>query len=531
MSISKSSQVLGQVAAQRGFTIPSEDLGDVVEAVIGLSKTVADAAAGLDMEQTDTHFAATLRTMAPVPWEGSSLSSLGPASATSAEQAVRDCAQRAACGPVGELAWRSVNEREATALAQARDAERAQGQVRGPLHGMPFGIKDMFDRAGHVAGWGSPSREGAQPAARAATVVSRLEEAGAVLLGTLHMAEYAMSPTGLNASYGPGINPWNVEHVSGGSSSGSGMAVAAGHVPFALGSDTGGSVRLPAACCGVTGLKPTQYRIPLAGAMPLSPSLDCIGVLARNAELCGLVFTAIAGADPRDPECLDAPPTTLGWMTAQPATLRIAVPRLAEGPTLSGAMLAAFNECVDALRRAGVTCVPVDLPDLDLYSRLGSVLLAAESAAIHRQGLATRPESYGRQVRRRLSRGLLTSAMDYYDALRLRGPLLCRFVSEYIAGNDALLLPTMPDVAPPVASTVGEDQTRLEREFTRLSFWTRGINYLGLPALSVPAGTGDKDLPLAVQFVGRPLAEDRILALGCCFQRATSWHTRTPRPN
>ena len=140
-------------------------------------------------------------------------------------------------------------------------------------------------------------------------------------------------------------------------------------------------------------------------------------------------------------------------MTAQPATLRIAVPRLAEGPTLSGAMLAAFNECVDALRRAGVTCVPVDLPDLDLYSRLGSVLLAAESAAIHRQGLATRPESYGRQVRRRLSRGLLTSAMDYYDALRLRGPLLRRFVGECIAGTDALLLPTMPDVAPPVAST------------------------------------------------------------------------------
>lgn len=531
MTISKSAQVLGQVAEQRGFTIPTADLGDVAETVAGLSTSVADAAAGLEMVQTDTEFAATLRALAPVPWAGPPLHSLRLSPETTAEQAVRHSVQRALSGPVGELAWRSMNEVEGAATAQARDAERAQGRVRGPLHGRPFAIKDMFDLPGAVAGWGSPSREGTCPAKRAATAVSRLADAGAVLLGTLHMAEYAMSPTGLNASYGPGINPWDVEHVSGGSSSGSGMAVAAGHVPFALGSDTGGSVRLPAACCGVTGLKPTQYRVSLAGAMPLSPSLDCIGVLGRSAEVCGWAFTAIAGADPRDPACLDVPPPSLGWMTAQPATLRMAVPRLTEGPMLSGAMLTAFNEAVDALRRAGVTCVPVDLPDLELYSRLGSVLLAAESAAIHRQGLAARPDSYGRQVRRRLSRGLLTSAMDYYDALRLRGPLLRRFVSQYIVDTDALLLPTMPDVAPTVASTIGEDQALLEREFTRFSFWTRGINYLGLPALSVPAGAGDKGLPLAVQFVGRPLAEDRVLALGCCFQRATDWHTRTPPSN
>lgn len=531
VTISKSAQALGEAVEQRGFKIPAKDLDDVAEAVAALSNTVADAAAGLDMMQTDTDFAATLRALAPAPWEGASLCSVAPSSGAAAEPAVRDCAQRAASGTVGALAWRSIEHDEATALARLRDAERDQGRVRGPLHGMPFGIKDMFDRPGRAAGWGSPSRDGSRPAERAATAVSRLEDAGAVLIGTLHMAEYAMSPTGLNASYGPGINPWNGEHVSGGSSSGSAMAVAAGHVPFALGSDTGGSVRLPAAFCGVTGLKPTQYRVPLAGAMPLSPSLDCIGVLARSADLCGWAFAAVAGADPRDPACLDAPPMTLGWMATQPATLRIAVPRLAEGPMLSSVMLSAFNDTVDALRRAGVACVPVDLPDFDVYGRLGSVLLAAESAAIHRKGLATRPDSYGRQVRRRLSRGLLTSAMDYYDALRLRGPLLRRFVSDYIADTDALLLPTIPDVAPTVASTVGEDQARLEREFTRLSFWTRGINYLGLPALSVPAGAGDKGLPLAVQFVGRPLAEDRILALGRCFQRATEWHTRTAPSN
>lgn len=531
MTISKSAHLWGQAAAQRGFTIPAEDLADVAEAVAGLSKAVADAAAGLDMVQTDTDFAATLRALAPVPWEGPSLRSLAPATGTTSEQAVRECLQRAATGPVGELAWRSVEPGEAATRAQTLDAERARSALRGPLHGMPFGLKDMFDRPGRVAGWGSPTRAGMPPAEIAATVVSRLEQAGAVALGTLHMAEYAMSPTGLNASYGPGINPWNVEHVSGGSSSGSGMAVAAGHVPFALGSDTGGSVRLPAACCGVTGLKPTQYRVSLAGAMPLAPNLDCVGVLGRSAELCGWVYTAMAGADPRDPVCLDVPPTSLAWMTREPSTLRVAVPRLTEGPMLSGAMLAVFNDAVDALRRAGVTCVATDLPDLDLYSRLGSVVLAVESAAIHRQWLATRPNDYGRQVRRRLSRGLLVSGLDYYDCLRLRGPMLRRFLDDFVGDADALLLPTMPDVAPAVASTVGDDQTRLEREFLRLSFWTRGINYLGLPALSVPAGIGDKGLPLAVQFVGGPLAEDRVLALGCCFQRATDWHRRTPPTN
>lgn len=530
MTTPKNALALGQSAAQRGFIIPAEDLPDVAESAAGLSQTVAHAAAGLDVMQTDTDFAATLRALAPMPWEGASLHSLAPADAAGGERAVRDALERAAAGPVGELAWRSLGKEEAAARAKAMDAQAVEGRILGPLHGMPFGIKDMFDRPGRVAGWGSPLRAQERPAAHGTTAVTRLEEAGAIVLGTLHMAEFAMSPTGLNVTYGPGVNPWNVEHVSGGSSSGSGMAVAAGHVPFALGSDTGGSVRLPAALCGVTGLKPTQYRVPFAGVMPLAPSLDCVGVLARSAEVCGWAFTAMAGPDPRDPACMDVPPPSLAWMSRQPASLRVTVPRLVEGPMLSSAMLRAFDEAVAALRTAGVTTVEVDLPDLDLYSRLGSVLLAVESATVHRQGLANHPERYGRQVRRRLSRGLLASGMDYYDALRLRGPLLRTFLEASLRDADALLLPTIPDVAPTIAGTIGDDHTRLEREFMRLSHWTRGINYLGLPALSVPAGTGDKGLPLAVQFVGRPLAEDRVLALGCCFQRATDWHTRTPRP-
>lgn len=517
-----------QPAVPPGFEIPSIDLPDVARAVLGLSEAVASAAAGLDPTQADTSFASALRELAPAPLSGPSLESLVPADGAPSETRVRECLAMAGHGPVGPLAWRSLDVDRALTSASVLDGERVARKVRGPLHGMPIGLKDMFDRRGHVAGWGSAMRAGAAPASADATIVSRLEAAGAVPVGALHMAEFAMSPTGLNATYGPGINPWNHEHISGGSSSGSGMVVASGHVPVAIGSDTGGSVRLPAAFCGVTGLKPTQYRISVAGVMPLAPSLDCVGVLGRSTELCGWTWMAMAGADPRDPSCLDLPSPSLGWMSQAAADFTLAVPRLAPGPLLSADMARAFDEAVAVLRRAGVRCIPVELPDLDLYGRLASVLLAAESAAIHRHWLASRAGEYGRQVRRRLSRGLLVGAMDYYDALRLRVALLRQFVNGTLGVADALLLPTMPDVAPRVDSTIGGDETRLEQEFSRLSFWTRGINYLGVPALSVPAGTGAHGLPLAVQFVGRPLAEDRVLALGCCFQRETRWHTRKP---
>jgi aspartyl-tRNA(Asn)/glutamyl-tRNA(Gln) amidotransferase subunit A len=190
------------------------------------------------------------------------------------------------------------------------------------------------------------------------------------------------------------------------------------------------------------------------------------------------------------------------------------VPRLAVGPLLSADMLRAFQDAVRALREGGVRCVEVELPDLDLLGRMSSLMLGVESTAVHREWLRSRADEYGRQVRRRLSRGLFIAGMDYYDALRLRGPMLRRFMERTLAGADALLLPTMTDVAPRVADTIGDDETRLEQAFSALSSWTRGINYLGLPALSVPAGRGQYGLPLAVQFVGAPLGEDRILALG-----------------
>ncbi len=512
--------------------LSASDQADVVDAVSGLSAIMAGAARSLDLSSFPEPFQASLlRLRADAPAASDAQTSLGALSAgeISAEEWVRDCLSRIDAAPPGRLAWRDIEADAAIARARYLDRERLLGRARGPLHGVPVGMKDMFYRKGRRSTWGSPMREHAPVASEDATIVARLEAAGAIVLGSQHMAEFAMSPTGLNAAFGPGRNPWQVDHVSGGSSSGAGMSVGAGHVPLAIGSDTGGSVRLPAALCGVAGLKPTQHRISVAGVMPLSPSLDCVGPLASSVDLCAWAFAAMAGPDPRDGSCLDIGICSGGFSADAARRFVLAVPDLSGSDLVTDEMARAIADARRALTAAGVRCIDVPGVDLDLTGRLGSIVLAAESAAIHRQWLADPSSGYGRQVRRRLSRGLFLRGMDYYDALRLRGPLLQAFLRDAFRGADAVLLPTVPGDAPRVVDTMDRDEAVLEREFSRLSAWTRGINYLGVPALNVRAGFSARGLPLGVQFVGRPLAEEVILGLGRLFQRSTDWHRRSPQ--
>ena len=522
----------------RKLSLPAADADDVVRAVRALERAIDAEATTLDMMQLPEPFQGCLQRLAPgdeaapiqvgePPDAGWSIANLASGNIGS-EEWVRQCLANIDALAPGSLAWLEVTGESALRQARTLDSERAHGKVRGPLHGVPVGIKDMFDQQGRVASWGSAMRSSAAPARADATIIERLTSAGAVILGFQHMAEFAMSPTGLNAGLGPGRNPWNVEHVSGGSSSGGGMSVGAGHVPLAIGSDTGGSIRLPAALCGVTGFKPTQYRVSLAGAMPLSPSMDCIGPLARSAIDCGWAYCAIAGKDARDPSCLHLPAPRPDWMMAATRPLRVAVPDPDTGELLSAAMHRAFGHACKALREAGVECIKVPVPDMGLYAHFGSIVLAAESAALHRQWLNQPHNQYGRQVRRRLSRGLLIAGFDYFDCLRLRAKLLEAFLAAHMGDADAIVLPVTPDIAPLVVDTTTGDESALEQKFSQMSIWTRGINYLGLPALAVPAGTGAGGLPLAVQFVGRPLGEARILALGKRFQEWTDWHRRTP---
>jgi aspartyl-tRNA(Asn)/glutamyl-tRNA(Gln) amidotransferase subunit A len=518
----------------RGFELPGADAGDIVRAVQGLEAAIDASAASADpfalpesFQRAMTRLAAAADTAPAASDPGWSMQALA-AGAIGSEEWVRRCLDAIDTRAPGRLAWVEVRGEAALAEARVLDAERARGQVRGPLHGVPVGLKDMFDHAGRTAGWGSPMRAGAPAATQDATIVARLKAAGAVVLGFQHMAEFAMSPTGLNAHLGPGRNPWNTDHACGGSSSGAGMSVGGGQVPLAIGSDTGGSIRLPAAMCGVTGFKPSQYRVSLAGAMPLSPGMDCLGPLAGSAVDCGWAFAAMAGADPRDPSCLDLAAPQPTWMRPPARPLKVAIPLLETGPALSAPMLAAWHEARKALEVAGVACIEVPVPDMALYANFGSVVLAAESAAIHRAWLHRPDHRYGRQVLRRLSRGLLVSGFDYFDALRLRPTLLQEFLHAHLREADAILLPVTPDEAPLVADTIGDDEATLEARFTHLSIWTRGINYLGLPALSVPAGKGANGLPLGLQFVGRPLGDASVLALGRRFQECTDWHLRWP---
>lgn len=511
----------------RGLPLDGDDLPDLAMAVAGLAATLQEEAALLAMTEVAAPFGQVLRSLAPEPWPDAPAPADAPARRGS-EAWVRDCLAQIERSAPGRLAWVDIDADAALAQARQRDEEYRQGGPCGPLHGMPVGIKDMFDRKGRVAGWGTRLRDGSAPAGADSAVVARLRAAGAVVLGAQHMAEFAMSPTGWNATLGPGRNPWDIDRVSGGSSSGAAMSVAAGHVPLAIGSDTGGSVRLPASLCGLTGLKPTQHRISVAGAMPLSPSLDCVGPLAWSAELCGHAYRALAGADAADLSCVDAP-ATLG---DAPRALRVAVPRWRDDDLMSADMRRALDEAVRALRDAGVECHPVasPYPLLQRAGQLASIVLAVEAAAMHRRWLHEHGDDYGRQVRRRIARGLLVSGADYCNALRLREPFLRHYLDAVQGGADALLLPCTPDVAPRVDDTHGSDQARLEREFALLSSWTRGINYLGLPVLTLPAGAGAGGLPLGMQLVGPPLGEDRVLALGRLFQRTTTWHARRPAP-
>ncbi|MGB6009085.1 amidase [Castellaniella sp.] len=504
-------QSASQRTADAGRGIPEKDLATASAAARILSETLVESAIDLRISDFDTDFASTLQLLAAPPLSGGGgAAPSGAAPARSSVQAVQAALDAIASSPLGSLAWRHVDAQSALRIAHAQD-DAATRAAHGALQGVVTGIKDMFDRTEHAAQWGSILRREAPRARADATVIARLRASGAIPLGMLHMAEFALSPTGLNDHLGPGRNPHDTDRVSGGSSSGCGMAVGAGHVPLAIGSDTGGSIRLPAAFCGVFGLKPTQYRISRAGAMPLAPSLDCIGPLARSVELCAAAFTAMAGPDPLDPQCLAWPAPTGQWQTLSARSLTVAVPQLPEDAPVSADMRRALRHTADQLKDRGVTCIATDLPDMALLGTLCSILMGTESAALHRATLHQHPESYGGQVRRRISQGLFLGAADYYDALRLRARLLRRFVSETLSGADACLLPAAPGIAPLVSDTIAPTQDLI---VSQVAYWTRGANYLGVPVLAAPAGTDALRMPLGVQLLGQPLGEEYLFALG-----------------
>jgi aspartyl-tRNA(Asn)/glutamyl-tRNA(Gln) amidotransferase subunit A len=445
----------------------------------------------------------------------------------SSREVTQSCLARIAQWQPRLNAFMAIEAEEALAAADAADAALAKGHNRGALHGVPLAHKDMYYDAGKVVTCGSKIRRD-WVATTTATSLQRLKDAGTVRLGSLQMVEFAYGPTGHNPHYGAVHNPWNVDHITGGSSSGSGSAVAARLTFAALGSDTGGSIRMPAHFCGVTGLKTTVGRISRAGAMPLSQSLDTVGPLARTVEDCALLLGLMAGADPSDPTAVSGEvPDYMAATGGSLKGLKIGVPAAFYVDDLDADTARILDETVATLKREGAQVVQVELPEQRQLTAACQFVLAVEAAAFHKRWLIERPQDYGPQVLMRLQNGLAMPAVSYLEAMRWRGPALAAHLAA-TAGVDAVLAPVAPSAAPTIAESDVGNSPDAEAMIQRLTRFTRPVNYLGLPSLSIPAGFTTAGLPVGMQLIGRPFDEATLLRAGAAFQRATDFHARCP---
>ena len=446
----------------------------------------------------------------------------------SSREATQSCLDRIAQWQPRLNAFMTIEAEEVLAAADAADGALAKGNRRGVLHGAPLAHKDMYYEAGKVVTCGSKIRRDFV-APTTSTALQRLKDAGTIRLGSLQMAEFAYGPTGHNSHYGPVHNPWAVDRITGGSSSGSGSAVAARLTFAALGSDTGGSIRMPAHFCGVTGLKTTYGRISRAGAMPLSQSLDTVGPLARTVGDCALLLGLMAGADANDPTAASGPLPDYMAATREPMKgLKIGVPTAFYVDDLDPEVARILDETVAVLKREGAEIVQVELPDQRQLTAACQLVLAVEAAALHKRWLIERPQDYGPQVLMRLQNGLAIPGVSYLEALRWRGPALAAYLAA-VAGVDAVIAPVAPVAAPTLAESDVGNGPDAEAVIQRLTRFTRPINYLGLPSLSIPSGFTKSGLPVGMQLVGRSFDEAMLLRIGAAFQRATDFHDRVPK--
>jgi len=446
----------------------------------------------------------------------------------SSREATKSCLDRTAQWQSRLNAFMTIETDEALKAAGQADAALAKGNSRGALHGVPLAHKDMYYDAGKVVTCGSKIRRDFV-ATTTSTALQRLKDAGTVRLGSLQMAEFAYGPTGHNAHFGAVHNPWNIDHITGGSSSGSGAAVAARLTSAALGSDTGGSVRMPAHFCGVTGLKTTVGRVSRAGAMPLSQSLDTVGPLAQSAEDCALLLGLMAGADPEDPTAIAGALPDYMAATKRPMQgITIGVPTAFYVDDLDGEVARVLDETIATLKREGAAIVKVELPDQRQLSSASQLVLAVEAAAFHKRWMIERPQDYGPQVLMRLQNGLAVPAVSYLEAMRWRGAALSAHAAA-TAGVDAVIAPVSPIPAPTIVESDVGNSLEADAVLPRITRFTRPVNYLGVPALSIPCGFTRSGLPVGLQLIGRSFDEATLLRIGAAFQRATDFHARVPK--
>ena len=426
-------------------------------------------------------------------------------------------------------AFITVCAEPALEAARAAEARVLAGDPLGPLHGVPYGPKDLYATKGIRTTGGSTILGDFVPEADA-TVVARLAAAGMIVLGKLNMHEFAYGPEGLNGHYGDVWNPWDAgtHRVAGGSSSGSGAAVAAGVCPAALGSDTGGSIRIPASLSGITGIKPTYGRVSRSGVLPLAWSMDHCGPMARTARDCALLLGAMAGYDPADASTSVLPvPDYAAALTGDVKGLRVGVLRAHFTDVAAPEVRQAVEAAAKALEQAGATLDAVNLDDVALVPAASFAIVAAEALAYHAPWLRTRSGDYQPDVRERLRAGVVVSAAHYLRAQALRARVRAA-VDRALARRDVLLAPATPIAAP----ALGQQEARLgdgpSDVRSALIRFTRPFNFTGHPAVSLPCGFTPAGLPVGLQLVGRPFDEAMVLRAADAYQRLTDWHTRRP---
>ena len=425
-------------------------------------------------------------------------------------------------------AFIAIDRTRALEAASAADARRAAGRSLCALHGVPLAHKDLLHRAGRTCTGGSKILRDVVNQ-ETATVLARLDAAGAVEIGSLHMSEFAAGGTGHNEHYGDCHNPWDLSRATGGSSSGSGAAVASRTVYAALGSDTGGSVRLPAALCGISGLKPTDGRVSRHGVMPRSWSTDTLGPLARSARDLARIMSVIAGHDPRDPTTRQvAVPDYEEALATCPTGIRVG---LAVGDYMNPvepAVSDALDDVVKVLADIGLQTRKITMPDLRHAFDLGEVIVKSEAASLHERWIRERPQDYSVAVLSVIEGGLFIPAARYLQAVRLRGPLLENFQKNVFADVDVVLTPVVPGVAPTLEDSDPNSPERASRSMAEFPRFTRPISYLGLPALVLNCGFTTAGLPISCQLVGAPFSEALLLQLGHHYQAQTRWHLESP---
>ncbi|MBN7807832.1 MULTISPECIES: Asp-tRNA(Asn)/Glu-tRNA(Gln) amidotransferase GatCAB subunit A [Agrobacterium] len=428
---------------------------------------------------------------------------------------------------INSVAW--LDREGAYRAAEEADKRLDEGRPSGILDGVPLAHKDIFYMRDRVCASGSALRQDFRPSYDA-TVLDRLASSGSYAFGGLNMAEFALNGTGHNSHLGDCCNPYDTTRVTGGSSSGSAAAVAAGFTLASLGTDTGGSVRLPASANGVTGLKPTYGRISRRGVQPLSNSMDHVGPIARTAQDCARLLTVLAGADPLDATSATAPADAYEtFLDGDIRGLRIGILGEYFVDGVDDEIRGAVDATVQVFRARGAVVTEVNLPDAKLINAFGGLVARTEAAAAHAQWMRERAGEFAPHVNSRLYASMGIPATYYIEALNMRGPLLKTVLQTTFCGLDLLIAPTVARHLPTRTESdidLGSDGCDVFPNI--VSDLTRPFNYLGLPAVSAPCGFDRNGLPIGFQLVGRPFSEGMILKATDAFQMDTPWHRRRP---